>query len=332
MKKRSWIAYICILLMLIPCAALGASQTDEQAAPYTGIIGKRMKVYARGSEDAAVLGYVEPGTVVDVYEKLRTYTKIDFQGRIGYVLTKYTERVQRKNPFDGPMPGTSSYIGVARVKKNTSFKPEGYRYAIELKPGSHVAFKDVRDGRAYFEYRREEEDMSIPTSALELAFFSPWHSAQPGDLIYAFTTYYSVAKSEKNLGRMHNIDLAASLLTNVVIGQDEVFSFNGICGPYERETGYRLAPILSGESSVGYGGGTCQVCTTIYNIVLRIPTYIEEMHWHGQGGVQYVPAGFDATVGSRSDMRFRNILPYALRLEVEAGNGVMTAFVYRNEE
>ena len=83
---------------------------------------------------------------------------------------------------------------------------------------------------------------------------------------------------------------------------------------------------------MGYGGGTCQVCTTVYNIVLRIPTFIEEMHWHGQGGVKYIPAGFDATVGSRSDMQFRNILPYALRLEFEAKDGVMTAFMYRNEE
>lgn len=318
---------LCIALMLLPATALG-----EEEALYTGIIGKDLNVYARGSEEANVLGRIEAGTIVDVYEKMRTFTKIDYEGQVGYVLTKFTERVQRKDPFVGPMPGTSSYVAVGRVTRGVSFRPEEYRYAVNVSEGAYVAVKKIADGRAYFEYRREEDDQSVRADALELTYFVPWQEAQPGDLLYAFTTYYSTGRSEKNVGRMYNIDLAAKLLTHIVIRPDDVFSFNAICGPYEKETGYKLAPILSGDSSMGYGGGTCQVCTTVYNIVLRIPAFIEEMHWHGQGGVKYIPAGFDATVGSRSDMKFRNILPYALRLEFEAKDGVMTAFMYRNEE
>lgn len=327
MRRR----FIALLLALILAPGALAAQEIEEA-PYTGVIGKDLNVYARGSEEATVLGRVEAGTIVDVYEKMRTFTKIDFEGQAGYVLTKFTERVQRKNPFDGPMPGTSAYVAVGRVTRDISFKPEEYRYAISVSEGAYMAVKSIREGRAYFEYRREEDDMSVRADALDLAYFVPWQEAQPGDLLYAFTTYYSTGRSEKNVGRMYNIDLAADMLTNIVVEPDAIFSFNAICGPYEKETGYKLAPILSGDSSVGYGGGTCQVCTTVYNIVLRIPTFIEEMHWHGQGGVKYIPAGFDATVGSRSDMRFRNILPYALRLEFEAKDGVMTAFMYRNEE
>ena len=80
---------------------------------------------------------------------------------------------------------------------------------------------------------------------------------------------------------------------------------------------------------MGYGGGVCQVCSTIYNIVLRVPMVIEDMNWHSQGGVSYLPAGFDATVSDTKDMVFRNILPYDVRIEFESLDGVMTAFMFR---
>ena len=83
---------------------------------------------------------------------------------------------------------------------------------------------------------------------------------------------------------------------------------------------------------MGYGGGVCQVCSTIYNIVLRVPTVIEDMNGHSQGGVSYLPAGFDATVSAVSDMVFRNILPYDLRIEFENLEGTMTAFFFRDYE
>ena len=121
-------------------------------------------------------------------------------------------------------------------------------------------------------------------------------------------------------------------MTSIRVKEGETFSFNAVCGPYTKENGYRSAPILSGESEMGYGGGVCQVCSTFYNIVLRVPMVIEEMNWHSQGGVSYLPAGFDATVGSQSDMVFRNILPYDLRIEFENLDGTMTAFFFGDYE
>ena len=271
--------------------------------------------------------------IVDVYNKGRTWTRIGFGDGQGYVLTKFVERVQRKDPFEGPMPGTSEHVAVACVLKDTSFKPEGYRYPIEVSAGSWLSIEEIRDGRAYFPYKREPENVSVSTENLKIYDFVPWDEAAPGDLLYAFTSFYTTSmKKEGNAGRLYNIQLAALRLGGTRVKPGESFSFNEICGPYTEENGYRSAPILSGESEMGYGGGVCQVCSTLYNIVLRVPTVIEEMHWHSQGGVSYLPAGFDATVGSKSDMVFRNILPYDLRIEFEAMNGTMTAFLFRDYE
>lgn len=327
-----WKRLAAILLVLLFCVQ-GAVAEKEETAEFTGVIGKRMDVHQWGSEESGILGTIEADTVVDVYNKGRTWTRIDFEGRQGYVLTKYVERVQRKNPFDGPMPGVSEHIAVGCVLEDTSFLPEGYQYAVSLSAGSWLSIEEIRDGRAYFPYRREPENVSVSTQKLKIYDFVPWDEAQPGDLLYAFTTFYTTSlNKEGNSGRLYNIALASERLTSIRVKEGESFSFNAICGPYTKENGYRSAPILSGESSMGYGGGVCQVCSTLYNIVLRVPTFIEEMHWHSQGGVSYLPAGFDATVGSESDLVFRNVLPYDVRIEFENLDGVMTAFLFRDYE
>lgn len=326
---------IAVLLALLMClaAACALAENKEDEAQFYGVIGKRMNVHRWGQDNSQVYGTVEPGEVVDVYVKGRTWTRIGFEGKQGYVLTKFVERVQRKNPFDGPLPGTSKHVAVGCVLSDTSFKPEGYKYPVKVKAGSWLSIEKISDGRAYFPYRREPDNVSIKADNLKLYHFVPWDEAKPGDLLYAFTTFYTTSlKKEGNAGRMYNIDLAADRLKGVKVEAGETFSFNGICGPYTKENGYRSAPILSGESEMGVGGGVCQVCSTFYNIVLRVPMVVEEMNWHSQGGVSYLPAGFDATVGSSSDLVVRNVLPYRLRIEFENLDGVMTAFLFRDYE
>ena len=110
--KRAWIAAWAIGLMLLLPLCAGLAETTDGEAEYYGTIGKRMTVYSDASESAASLGKIEAGTVVDVYKKGRTWTRIGYENGQGYVLTKFVEMVQRKNPFDGPMPGTSRHVAV----------------------------------------------------------------------------------------------------------------------------------------------------------------------------------------------------------------------------
>ena len=335
MRKRFFAAaaLLLILMMIMTAAAGMAEENENEQALFYGTIGKKMTVYRWGDDDSAQLGTIEAGRVVDVYNKGRTWTRIDFDGRQGYVLTKFIERVQRKDPFQGPMPGTSEHVAVGYVLRDMSFKPEGYKYPVKVSEGSWLSIERIKDGRAYFPYRREPDDVSVKMENLKLYDFVPWDKAQPGDLLYAFTTFYTTSMNkEGNYGRLHNIALATERLTGIRVKEGETFSFNAICGPYTKENGYRSAPILSGESEMGYGGGVCQVCSTLYNIFLRVPMVIEEMNWHSQGGVSYLPAGFDATVGTNSDLVVRNILPYTLRIEFESLDGVMTAFMFRDYE
>lgn len=170
---------LCLLLLFAGGAAAEEQQVSEEAqassveeeALFYGVIGKAMTVYKWGAEDAAVLGKIDEDTVVDVYKKGRKWTAIAFEGRKGYVNTKYVELVQRKDPFQGPMPGTSEHVAVGYVLTDTLFTPTGYRYPIKVSAGSWLSIEKIKDGRAYFPYRREEENVSLGVDKLKIYDF-----------------------------------------------------------------------------------------------------------------------------------------------------------------
>ena len=89
----------------------------------------------------------------------------------------------------------------------------------------------------------------------------------------------------------------------------EVFSFNAVVGPRDAEHGWALASeIYQGEYVLGYGGGICQVTSTLYNAALLGGLEIVERYHHDRP-LQYVGPGRDATVvWDQLDFRFRNSL------------------------
>ncbi len=107
--------------------------------------------------------------------------------------------------------------------------------------------------------------------------------------------------------RGENIRLATYLINNTLVAPGEVFSFNKTTTPRKGDKrDYRLAPIIVGGSIVpGYGGGICQVATTLYNAVKKAGLEIVERYPHSRP-VGYVPRGMDATVSDHLDFKFRN--------------------------
>lgn len=107
--------------------------------------------------------------------------------------------------------------------------------------------------------------------------------------------------------RYTNIVLASSCLNNSVVWPGETFSFNETVGPRTAERGFMPAPvILMGARELDYGGGVCQVSSTLYNSVLASGLKITERHEHSLP-VHYVPAGRDAAVAyGHMDLRFKN--------------------------
>ena len=171
------------------------------------------------------------------------------------------------------------------------------------------------------------------TGRLDLRAVAAWDRAQEGDLIAVFSTYYDPLQSTQlQVGRLHNIREGVERLQDVTVAPGETFSFNDYCGPYTKATGYFEGPIINYTSSkkTGYGGGICQVSTTLYNAILQIPIEVVKWQVHSSYGISYAPLDFDAAVGNGNlDFRLNNTLPYDVRFALQAEGGVLTVRVYR---
>lgn len=108
----------------------------------------------------------------------------------------------------------------------------------------------------------------------------------------------------------HNISVACGILNGYTIENGEIFSFWNALGNTTAEKGYIKADSFDkdGKTIQTYGGGVCQVSSTLYNAVLACPSKLSvvERHPHSKP-VNYVEQGKDATVSYSSvDFKFQN--------------------------
>jgi len=118
---------------------------------------------------------------------------------------------------------------------------------------------------------------------------------------------FSTPLNDKDEERVDNIKLACEAISGTKLKSGEEFSFNSIVGERTPEKGYQEAKIFVGdELDEGYGGGICQISSTIYQAALAAGFDVTERHEH-EREVSYIELGNDATVSYGSqDLRFIN--------------------------
>ena len=85
--------------------------------------------------------------------------------------------------------------------------------------------------------------------------------------------------------RQNNIRITCSKLNGTIVKSGETFSFCDTVGKATPEEGYQKADIFDKDGNVikGYGGGNCQISSTLYNALLSIPNIeIVERHEHSK--------------------------------------------------
>lgn len=144
-------------------------------------------------------------------------------------------------------------------------------------------------------------------------------------LIASYTTQFD----PRDQNRTQNVLLAAKSVNDILVRTGEVFSFNDIVGLRLAKFGYKEAPVyLNGMLVPDWGGGVCQVSSTLYNAVLLADLAIEERtaHFRPPG---YVPLGQDATVADNQlDFRFKNTTLHNIYIigEVDGNQLVINIF------
>lgn len=144
-----------------------------------------------------------------------------------------------------------------------------------------------------------------------------------------FTNIYgtfSTNITDKTPERLNNIQLGINKLNGTVVKPGETFSFNSTIGPRTPEAGYKEAIIFDGHGNKidGYGGGICQISSTLYNAVLNAGLEVVERHEHSHT-VPYIEAGKDATVSYGSeDFKFKNISSKPVTITASTDNDILS--------
>ncbi len=132
------------------------------------------------------------------------------------------------------------------------------------------------------------------------------------DVLGSFHTSYASSAS----GRAKNVENGASKINGSVIYPGDSFSVYEAVSPFEAENGYELAGSYENGTTVEtYGGGICQVSTTLYNAVIRAELEITERYNHSMI-VNYVDPSADAAIaGTYKDLKFVNNTDAPIYLE-----------------
>lgn len=125
------------------------------------------------------------------------------------------------------------------------------------------------------------------------------------ELVATGTTDYR--KSPVN--RVHNITVGAAAINGTLLKPGEEFSTLGKLGAIDASTGYLPELVIKNNKTVpDYGGGLCQVSTTLFRTALNAGMKITSRQNHSYRVSYYEPPiGMDATIFSPSpDFKFIN--------------------------
>lgn len=155
---------------------------------------------------------------------------------------------------------------------------------------------------------------------------SPETLSHMTSILGSFTTYYAT----DNVERAANIANGCALINGTTVNPGEEFSVLDTITPFTAENGYELAGSYADNEIVNsFGGGICQVSTTLYNAVIRAELKITERNNHTMI-VDYVDPSDDAAIAESAgmDMRFVNNLENPVYIEGITDGGAITFNIY----
>lgn len=132
--------------------------------------------------------------------------------------------------------------------------------------------------------------------------------------------------------RVHNIKVGAEKFHGVLIPPGEEFAFNANLGPVTKENGYLPElVILHNVTKPEYGGGLCQVSTTMFRAAVLSGLKVTERDNHAYPVSYYGTPGFDATIYPNqrtwrdgTDLKFANDTPGYILIQTKVEGTKLT--------
>ncbi len=329
---------LALLAALLCPAALGRA---EELPPvlYTARTRLDGKVYAdwSGTEGIRQITVVPKNKRVQVLGLNPTFALISYPENhaVGYIRRVCLQETKVVDSFSTPPYGVdfNHFLGVVEAPDApVTTLPGSGDTLITLHRGARVSFIGFENGYGKLIYHRQYGYIDSRQLGELINVYDVPEDAGTDAPIASYTSFYKITTDESNLNRMTNIAVACLKLCAFPMPSAAELNFNRDMGPYKASSGYMPAGVLvDGKLQQGYGGGTCQVSSTLYNVVLQLPGLtVLQRRAHGDNGASYLPIGVDAAVGNSSlNFRFRNDYPFPLRIDASSQDGALTIAIYR---
>ena len=335
-KTKLLIPLIFFLVLL-----MGASAMAEKKTIYNGIITRRFSnsttnvydaMYVDGKDAQAngkVIKTLNPGAKIEITATHPGWVEIKVGSGVGYVLRHRIDVTGNPSPGvtpDYPITPMAYYAIIDRdvdVKAGMNTDSETLS---ELTAGARIAIQGFRDGWAVVIHKRVYGYINTNDLSEIYPVASSEEKADGETPISVFSSFYN-----NNPDRIVNLSRCCELISKE-LKPGETFNFNNMVSPFSAANGYMLAPVLvDGETKMGYGGGSCQVSSTLWDAVLQLPG-VTTLHRspHGDNAATYLPHGLDAASGTDTqNLILRNDYDFPIRIDASTHDLVLFVAIYK---
>ena len=263
-----------------------------------------LNLRSQPNTNSEVLKTISSGSMFYITGKMNNnWYKVNCSNIDGYVSCDYAE-----------FSPITMYINTATTLENT-----------QVNIGTEVKVISKNGNNSKIKYNNKL--YTIKSSILSENMTDTMIDSYKNTLLATFSTNYSTIKAQYN--RNTNITIAAQTINGKIIKSKSIFNWNQIVGATTKEKGYKLAPVIAnGQTAYDYGGGICQVSSTLYNVALESNFEIIERHPHSHI-MAYMHGKPDATIAYPTlNLIFRNTLNSPVLISAYAKDGTIKISFY----
>ena len=248
-------------------------------------------------------------------------------GKSGNLIKRYKDKKdleQGNKVFDLPLSINEAATTEALTAKAEKLNDDAVNNGLVRENGqfkfiaghSGVEVNVAKSVEAIEEYLKDSWDGTDASIDLVAEVVEPEGSEEQLKKVKDLLGSYSTNFKSSSAGRCKNISVAAGKIDGTVLYPGEEFSVGKAISPLTAAGGYELAGAYeNGQTVQSYGGGVCQVSTTLYNAVLNAELEVTQRSNHSMI-VTYVKPSMDAAIaGDYKDLKFVNNLDAPIYIE-----------------
>ena len=196
--------------------------------------------------------------------------------------------------------------------------------------GKHI---DIDDLCNKIKESIDPDPEKVETVTVDLQDYSPSITSADLSKITGVMSSYSSSFSNSDAGRVENLRISTGYINGTVLMPGQEFSYNNTIGETTPERGYKEANTYVGSKIVpGYGGGVCQVSSTLYRAVIQANIRSTERRNHSMT-VSYAKPGLDATVAAGYiDYKFVNTYDFPIYIQGYLSGNQVVFNIWGNKE